>query len=108
MLCILLASLLLPHAPAQAAPVEMTTYQMVLLKKGTAPPPAAPEAQKRMQDEHLARLADLNRKRINLFYGPVVAPDSGRSRGESRGARARSVSVDDVQGDPAVAIRSNS
>jgi uncharacterized protein YciI len=26
-----------------------------------------------MQDEHLARLADMNRKRINLIYGPVLA-----------------------------------
>ena len=63
-----------PVSPAQApAQPEMMTYQMVLLKKGTTPPPAAPEAQKKMQDEHLANLADLNRKRVNLLYGPILA-----------------------------------
>jgi uncharacterized protein YciI len=45
----------------------------VLLKKGTKPPPSDPEQQMKMQTEHLSRLADLNRKRINLLYGPVVA-----------------------------------
>lgn len=72
----LLLALLLPSAAPQNAPVEMTTYQLVLLKKGTVAPPTAPEAQKKMQDEHLARLAELNRKRVNLLYGPVLAPDS--------------------------------
>lgn len=45
---------------------------MVLLKKGSAPAPA-PADQQKMQDEHLARLAELNRQRINLIYGPVLA-----------------------------------
>jgi len=74
MLTLLLCSAL-PMLPAatQAAPVEVTTYQLVLLKKGTTPPPSAPDAQRKMQDEHLSRLADLNRKRINLLYGPVMA-----------------------------------
>jgi uncharacterized protein YciI len=57
----------------QSAPVEMTTYQMVLLKKGSTPPPVDPGVQQKMQDEHLSRLADLNRKRVNLLYGPVLA-----------------------------------
>jgi uncharacterized protein len=75
---ILLLSALLSSQPAapQSAPVEMTTYQLVLLKKGTAQPPAAPDEQMKMQQEHLSRLADLNRKRVNLLYGPVLAPDS--------------------------------
>ena len=60
-----------PQAPS---PVEMMTYQMVLLKKGPNAPPAAPAAQKKMHDRHLAKLANLNRKRINLLYGPVTAP----------------------------------
>lgn len=60
-------------SPAQDAPPDMMTYQMVLLKKGPAAPPSSPEAQKKMQDEHLAALADMNRKRINLIYGPVLA-----------------------------------
>jgi len=30
----------------------------------------------KMQNEHLSRLADLNRKRIGLLYGPVLTPDS--------------------------------
>jgi uncharacterized protein YciI len=72
---LLLVSLLLPSPSGrQNAPVEMTTYQMVLLKKGGTAPPSAPEVQKKMQDEHLGRLADLNRKRINLLYGPILAP----------------------------------
>src|SRR5882762_170643 len=60
-------------APQQTAQPEMTTYQMVLLKKGSSAPPSAPEAQKQMQDEHLANLAELNRKRVNLLYGPVLS-----------------------------------
>jgi uncharacterized protein YciI len=60
-------------APQQTAQPEMTTYQMVLLKKGSSAPPSAPEAQKQMQDEHLANLAELNRKRVNLVYGPVLS-----------------------------------
>jgi uncharacterized protein YciI len=60
-----------PHA-AQEPAVEMMTYQMVFLKKGPNAPPATPEAQKKMQDDHLAALADLNRKRVNLLYGPVL------------------------------------
>src|SRR4051812_21782791 len=63
------------QAPAQpAAPLEMMTYQMVFLRKGPTPQPTSPDAQKKLSDEHLARLADLNRKRINLLYGPVTAP----------------------------------
>jgi uncharacterized protein YciI len=59
-------------AQAQDASAQMTIYQMVLLKKGPNGPPASPEAQKTMQEEHLAALADLNRKRIALLYGPVT------------------------------------
>jgi uncharacterized protein YciI len=73
MLTLLLCASLSSLPAAQPAPVEMTTYQMVLLKKGTTPPPSDPEQQMKMQTEHLSRLADLNRKRINLLYGPVVA-----------------------------------
>jgi uncharacterized protein YciI len=76
MLTLMIAGLLLQAGPQSSAPVEMTTYQLVLLGKGTAAPPASPEAQKKMQDEHLARLADLNRKRVNLLYGPVLDPAS--------------------------------
>src|SRR5436190_4589653 len=70
---LLCAGLSTQPAATQSAPVEMTTYQMVLLKKGSTLPPADPDAQKKMQDEHLSRLADLNRKRVNLLYGPVLA-----------------------------------
>ena len=64
------ALLLLPPFAPQDAPLEMMTYQLVLLKKGpSAPPTAAGE----MQREHLAQLAELNRKRIALIYGPVLA-----------------------------------
>jgi uncharacterized protein YciI len=78
MLTLLLLSSLAQAATAQApAPaIEMTTYQMVLLKKGSAAPPAAPEVQMQMQEAHLARLAELNRTRVNLLYGPVLAPGS--------------------------------
>jgi uncharacterized protein YciI len=74
-LLVLLAGLLtLPIPPLQSSPQpEMTTYQMVLLKKGPNAPPADADTQKKMQDDHLANLADLNRKRINLLYGPVLS-----------------------------------
>src|SRR5262245_11880618 len=63
----------LPAAAPQETQPPVTTYQMVLLKKGPAQPPSSPEMQKQMQDAHLAGLADLNRKRINLIYGPILA-----------------------------------
>lgn len=64
------ALLLLPSLARQDAPPEMMTYQLVLLKKGPSAPPAAASE---MQREHLAQLAELNRKRIALIYGPVLA-----------------------------------
>ena len=76
MLSLLVFALLVLQAPPAQTPVEMTTYQMVLLMKGSGTPPAAPEAQRKMQEEHLARLADLNRRRINLLYGPILSPGS--------------------------------
>src|SRR3954465_12676322 len=72
-LVLLAAWLAASPAPVQDTPLEMTTYQMVLLKKGAVAPPSSPAEQKQMQDAHLANLADLNRKRINLLYGPVTA-----------------------------------
>lgn len=60
-------------APAQDAPGQMMTYQLVLLKKGPTPPPPSQAEHKAMQDEHLARLADQNRKGIAVVYGPVLA-----------------------------------
>ena len=74
-LLVLLAGLLtVPSAPLQSTPQpEMTTYQMVLLEKGPNAPAADADTQKKMQDDHLANLADLNRKRINLLYGPVLS-----------------------------------
>ena len=63
----------LSPAPAQDAPLQMMTYQLVLLKKGLNAPPAEPAAQKAMQDEHLARMAEQNRKGLNLIYGPILA-----------------------------------
>jgi uncharacterized protein len=70
---VLLSALLTAPVPApqDTAQPEMTTYQVVLLKKGANEPPA-PEAMKKMLDEHLANLADLNRRRVNLLYGPVL------------------------------------
>ncbi|HYT69647.1 MAG TPA: YciI family protein [Vicinamibacterales bacterium] len=70
---LLAATVLAVPAGTQDTPQEMTTYQMVFLKKGPTPPPSAPADQKKMQDEHLANLAELNRKRINLVYGPIRA-----------------------------------
>jgi len=55
-----------------AAPLEMMTYQMVLLKKGPTPPPESAEARQKLADEHLGNLAELNRKRVNVLYGPVT------------------------------------
>jgi uncharacterized protein YciI len=62
----------IPAAMPQETQPQTTTYQMVLLKKGPSEPPS-PETQKQMQDQHLAGLAELNRKRINLIYGPILA-----------------------------------
>jgi len=76
MITLLLCSSLWAQAGAhQTAPVEMTTYQMVLLKRGPSQPPSAPEAQMKMQQAHLANLADLNKKRINLLYGPITTAE---------------------------------
>jgi len=70
---LLTATLTLGPAMPQEAQPQTMTYQMVLLKKGPSEPPSSPEAQKQMQDQHLAGLAELNRKRINLIYGPILA-----------------------------------
>jgi uncharacterized protein YciI len=73
MLALLLATALgIPAEAPQEAQPPTTTYQMVLLKKGPSQPPSSAEAQKQMQDEHLAGLAELNRKRVNLIYGPIL------------------------------------
>lgn len=80
-LSLLLTAFVLAPAVSQDAPSDMTTYQMVFLKKGPNAPPSDPAAQRRMQDEHLARLADMNRKRINLIYGPVLADTDLRGIG---------------------------
>ncbi len=50
----------------------MMTYQMVFLKKGPTAPPSAPAEMKRLADEHLARLAELNKQRVNMIYGPIL------------------------------------
>jgi uncharacterized protein YciI len=71
-LVLLVASLAASPAPAQDTPLEMATYQLVLLKRGAVSAPSSPAEQKQMQDAHLANLAELNRKRINLLYGPVT------------------------------------
>ena len=72
LLCLALLASPLP-AVVQDAPLDMMTYQMVLLKKGPVAPPSSPADQQRMQNEHLAGLAELNKKRINLLYGPILA-----------------------------------
>ena len=59
--------------PGQDAPVQMMTYQLVLLKRGPTPPPAGAAEQKALQDQHLSMMADQNRKGINVIYGPVLA-----------------------------------
>src|SRR5687768_8208916 len=80
-LSLLVAALVLTSAGAQDTPSSMTTYQMVFLKKGPNAPPGDPAAQKAMQDEHLARLAEMNRKRINVIYGPVLVDNDLRGIG---------------------------
>src|SRR5687767_12107391 len=76
-----IAALLLLSAVAQDTPSDMTTYQMVFLKKGPNAPPSDPAAQKLIQDEHLARPAEINKKRINLIYGPVLVDNDLRGIG---------------------------
>jgi len=69
------------QAPQQDIPVEMMTYQLVLLKAGPNAAPASPAEQKKMQEEHLAGLAALNKKRINVIYGPILADNPAGLRG---------------------------
>ena len=66
----LIAQAAAPQSPAP--PAGMMTYQMVLLKKGPTAPPESAEARQKLADEHLAKLAELNRKRVNVLYGPVT------------------------------------
>lgn len=80
-LSLLFSALALAPPGAQDAPSSMTTYQMVFLKKGPNAPPADPAAQKAMQDEHLTRLAEMNKKRINVIYGPVLVDNDLRGIG---------------------------
>lgn len=80
-LSLLVTAFVLAPAGAQDTPSSMTTYQMVFLKKGPNAPPADPAAQKAMQDEHLARLAEMNKQRINVIYGPVLADNDLRGIG---------------------------
>lgn len=70
---------LLQAAPAPSEPpLVMQTYQMAFLRAGGTPAPEGVEGQ-RMQQEHLARLAELNRQRLNVLYGPFA--DEGSLRG---------------------------
>jgi uncharacterized protein YciI len=77
MISVWLFAFLLQAAPAAQAPaapepkLQMMTYQMVFLRKGAAPEATAAEADK-VQAEHLAYLAKLNRERKNLLYGPFT------------------------------------
>ena len=64
---ILIAALL--SAPVQDT-TQMTTYQMVFLYKTAVPDSSIPNLQA-IQQEHLDRLAALNRKRVNVLYGPI-------------------------------------
>lgn len=78
MILFLLVSLL-QSAPAPAQPpLVMHTYQMVFLRAGATAQPQGADAQK-MQQEHLSRLAELNRQRLNVLYGPFL--DEGDLRG---------------------------
>ena len=70
---LLLTPAFLPSLAAQDPPLEMMTYQLVLLKKGTTPPPSGAAEQQAMQNEHLAKLAEHNKKGVNVVYGPVLA-----------------------------------
>jgi uncharacterized protein YciI len=77
----LLVLALMQAAPQQDTPGQMMTYQIVLLKGGPNAPPSAPAEQQKMQSEHLALLADLNKKRINMAYGPILADNPAKIRG---------------------------
>ncbi len=77
-LFLLLSVLQSAPAPAPTAALEMQTYQMVFLRAGATAVPQGPEGQK-LQQEHLAGLAELNRQRLNVLYGPFL--DDGELRG---------------------------
>jgi uncharacterized protein YciI len=77
-LAALLVSLLSQAAPPAPPRVEMTTYQMVLLRAGPSRT-AEPGEGQRIQDAHLAYLAKLNRDGFNVLYGSFL--DEGDLRG---------------------------
>jgi uncharacterized protein YciI len=82
MLSLLFAALFVaPAALPQDAALQMMTYQLVLLKAGPNQPPASPAEQKKMQDAHLAGLADANAKRVAVIYGPILADNAEKIRG---------------------------
>jgi uncharacterized protein len=75
---LMLLVLSLVHAAAHQPDMSsMTTYQMVILKKGSTPVPKEEAA--KMQQAHLANLAALNERHINVLWGPVL--DDGDMRG---------------------------
>ncbi len=58
-------------SPAEDADLQMMTYQMVFLRKGPNHGAKNPDAAK-AQAAHQAFLAQLNRERVNLLYGPFL------------------------------------
>jgi uncharacterized protein len=70
-----------PHVSSlqQEPPLEMQSYQLVLLRSASGKPQPSPAEQQQLSKEHLDGLADLNRKRVNLLYGPLL--DTGELRG---------------------------
>ena len=70
---LLTASLLASPAP-QEIEEKLSTLQLVLLRKGPKPDPTGSQASQ-MQAAHLANLANLHRKRVNLAYGPLESDD---------------------------------
>lgn len=93
----ILMLLLAPGSAAQDAPLQMMTYQMVLLRAapGHETDAQTPEAQKK-QRAHLANLARLNRERVNVLYGPFL--DNGDLRGRVASRGGREVSASSEQG----------
>lgn len=63
------AAILLVAVPAQQ--IRMTTYQLVVFRANADMPPDDAQM-KAMLGEHLAGMAELNRKRVNLLYGPML------------------------------------
>lgn len=86
LLLALCASMLAPavraqEEPAEAAPIEFETYQLVLLKRPADPPEVPPEKAQEIQAAHMGHLGRMAREGHLVAAGPFGDQDDDRLRG---------------------------